>query len=165
MRHRIVWITVWLTLVLWFGQAWAAADEGASPLKPATAAMEESAPNDGGTGVITQPKETSGAGVVHSVLNRNHWPVLAVTSEDGRTHHGPTWLRSKQPTAAQMPRLEGRYDPATLEISLARSSPSGWGASNLAALGDETVRLLVSVATLPVKMLISEPVWKTETTP
>ncbi len=171
MRRKILWTTIGLTLVLWFGQAWAqtADADGTPSVEQHAGGTDGVAPTEVVAADVPPPQPDARADVdaaqTRRLLERDDWPVLVVTPADGRTHHGPTWLISKRPTADQMPRLEGRFDPPTLEASLEQADAAKHGPANLAAMGDEAARLIGSVVMLPVRILLTEPVWTTRTTP
>jgi hypothetical protein len=165
MRRRILWITVALTMVFWFGQAWAEDDgsDGASTVSevPVATTAQAGAPQ---TREPTPRPHFDAARAGH-IVDRRDWPTLVVTPADGRVRHGPTWLTTKRPTAESMPRIENRFDLPTLEASLHAADAGGYSPANFAAIGVETGRLVIGVALLPVKMLVTEPLWRTQTTP
>lgn len=189
MRRKILWIAMWVTMVLWLGQAWAQSDATADPpagprttavvtevpagdiaadnMDPAAAipAASEPARPDSAPSPAALPGPNFDPAVARALLERTDWPRLEVAAADGRTHHGPTWLTTKTPTAEQMPRLEGRRTMEALEASLAHADAAYYGPTNLAAIGEEAARLVGAVATWPLKVLVTEPVWKTQTTP
>lgn len=205
MRRKIFWITMWVTMMLWLGQAWAQnnparettgeasqdaetartteidpfkIDEASHPAptdftgQAATQAVSQNIADERAMRTTTNaiPTRMSTHSPVppsdpRSLIDRSGWPELVITPADGRTMHGQAWLRTKAPTAGQLPTLGPAFTMVTLEQSLEGASPGGYNLANLRAGTFDVGQTAVYLVLLPLRAVTIEPFWESQTTP
>lgn len=165
MRRKILWITFWLTMTLWLGQAWAqSAEPREAPNTPAAAQQHDDAarlPEPSVTAIRTADPPSD----PHTLIDRSGWPVLTVGPADGTTTHPQAWLATKTPTTPRLARLDGAFDLPTLDSALGNAKPAGYSPANLGACALDGAKAAVYLLLLPVRAFTIEPFWQAQTTP
>jgi len=127
MRHKVKWLTFWVSMVLWFGNMWGCAAPGqeqnyksTAPERPSQLERYDSSRGDFEKlyAEETAPSLTG--------IDRSNWPRIDVAPDVGTTYHGPTYFTEITGVDRDEPQVDFSQPVETqLETALAGTRDSG----------------------------------------
>ena len=157
MKRKILWLTLWTTLVCWFGQGAGCQAPSKPPLvSEDTVEVIANACSKSARSDKPEPSITS--------LDRSHWPRTPITPADGRVAHYPVYF-----DGIVLPRNEAPSGPFVDEADKLRASLDGakaanWDRTNVLHMLIDPPKFGLDLLLLPVRV-VATPTWKQQTTP
>ena len=192
MRRRIVWLTIWMTLVCWLGHGPGCTsstrvevDSDAEPIAVASTEDEGTIEGDAisESNEVVEPDvdtaevhdETASAEYPITIpynetepsligMNRFDWPRSVVRPADGRTWHDAIYFRDSRIGIVARPVDHTMTESEKLKAALDGAKAANWSSDNLAGGFANPPKFGLDLLALPFSF-VATPGWQKQSTP
>jgi len=182
MRRKILWVTFWMTMVYWLGQAsgctaafWQKPSGSLAAVTTHPTNESTEAPPDHAA-VATAParaEEIDLDGFQEQVdaiepslrgMDRSHWKPIKTSAAYGTVRHRPIYLLDCAIPEDDKPLDLDKPESQKLAAALAGAEASGWNRTNRSSALANPPKFGFDLLTLPIKFIMT-PGWKEQYSP